>query len=71
MQMPLRKGIEHLEQVSHCMTKITFLTFVHYVFSPKKTISWIYKIIEKYLIGFLKTKLFCLNTNYGGDREGD
>jgi len=35
MQMPQRKGIEHLEQVSHCMTKIPFSTFVHYVFLRK------------------------------------
>ena len=36
-------------------------------FFSEKTISLIYKIVENYLICFLKIKLFCLNTNYGGD----
>ena len=40
--MLLRKGIEHLEQVS-----------------------------QKYLIGFLKSKVFFVKGKFGGDWEGD
>ena len=40
-------------------------------FFSEKTISLIYKIVEKYLIGFLKSKVFFVKGKFGGDWEGD
>ena len=60
-----------MTQVSHCMTKKYIFEISVLRFFSEKTISWIYKIVEKYLIGFLKSKVFFVKGKIGDDWEGD